>query len=192
MNAGSFHFFDRPRNIIGFQIHAARSVFDEMSFKAELDGVKRGEFDTVVGCESCDEYIGDLLAFEEVAQAGRFAMAVVKKATVAVNAGIGAFLKDARDAVCVQTGNERCAGSVLDAMNRPENLRQAVEINLVGGFFARMICGKAAVIGWVPVLSGDDEIEFGLESVYERNDFIAFRDGKRATGNEIVLEVNED
>src|SRR2546421_4114767 len=44
----------------------------------------------------------------------------------------------------------------------------------------------------MPVLRGDDEIEMLLQFVDDGHDTVAFADGERAAGTEIVLDVNED
>src|SRR5206468_7515636 len=104
----------------------------------------------------------DIAGFEQRAQPGGFAMAVVEKATVTVNARIGAFAENIADQARSQRWHEGGAGRVLHAVDRPEDLGQAVEINDVAGLFAGVIGSKAAVAGGVPVLSSDHQIEMRL------------------------------
>ena len=77
-------------------------------------------------------------------------------------------------------------------MDGPEDLRQAVQFDHVAGPLAGVIGGEAAVAGGVPVLRGDDEVEFVLQAVRDGNDRVAVGDGQRAAGDEVVLNVDED
>ena len=119
-------------------------------------------------------------------------MAVVEQAAVAVYAGVRAFGKDFGDALPLQPGREFGARRSLHAMHRPERLRETVQVNLLEHFLARMIRGKTAVIGRMPVLRGDHQRERRLQPVRDRNDFIAVRHRERAPGQEIVLNIHQD
>ena len=81
---------------------------------------------------------------------------------------------------------------VLNAMHRPENLFNAVKNDPVAGFFARMICGKTAVITWVPVFCRNNQIESLLQFICNWNDFITMRHRQRAARQEIILKIDED
>src|SRR5205823_463459 len=109
-----------------------------------------------------------------------------------VDGRVCAFLEDAVDAAGEEAGEQRCAGGVLDAVGGPEGLLDAIEVNDVAGFFAGVSGGEAAVVGGVPVLRSDDDLEFGHECVGDGEDFVAFVDGQCAAGDEIVLQVYEN
>src|SRR5215468_1647751 len=97
-------------------------------------------------------------------------MPIVVEGTIAVDSRVSAFLKHFGNLLHFQRGNKGRANCVLDAMDRPKNLRQAIEVNHVTVFFAGMICGKAAMIWRMPVLRCDDEIEMRLQPIYDRHD----------------------
>src|SRR5262249_12397692 len=78
------------------------------------------------------------------------------------------------------------------AMDGPENLRKAGEVDYMARFLARMIGGEAAVIAWMPILRGDDDVEAALQRVGDGDDLIAFGNSQRAAGKEIVLQVDEN
>ena len=80
----------------------------------------------------------------------------------------------------------------LDAVDRPEDLLEAAEIDGLADFLPRMVAGKAAVVGRVPVLGGDDEVVFGHQFVDDGNDLITLRNGEAAAGEEVVLEVDDE
>src|SRR5437016_14023061 len=77
-------------------------------------------------------------------------------------------------------------------MHGPENLFYAIEIDAVTRLFARIICRKAAVIRWMPIFGGQNQIEMPLQFIYNRNDFITLRDGQSASRQKIVLQIYDD
>ena len=81
---------------------------------------------------------------------------------------------------------------VLNAMDRPQDLFDAIEHDAVARFFAGMICRKTAVIGWMPIFRGEDEIESLLQFISNRNDFITMRHRQRAARQKIVLKIDND
>lgn len=192
MNAGGFHFGDGVLDVGGAEVDAARGVFDEVGFETALNGIESGEFDAVIGGEAADEDVGDVAGFEPFAEAGGFAMAVVKEAAVAVDLWIRSFLEYFLDARLIERCGEFGAFSVLDAMHRPESLREAVEVDLVVDLFAGMIGGEAAVIRGMPILCRDHDWERRLKFVYDGNDLITVRNSERARRHEVVLDVHQD
>jgi hypothetical protein len=56
-------------------------------------------------------------------------------------------------------GRESRAGRALDAMDRPQDLHNPVQINHFAGLPARMIGGEAPVTGGMPILGGQDQRE---------------------------------
>ncbi len=77
-------------------------------------------------------------------------------------------------------------------MDRPERLGQAIEVNLLKLFFARMIGGETEVVGRMPILSGHDERKRGLQPIRQRNYCVPIRHWQGAAGQEIVLKVNKN
>src|SRR5271154_1770635 len=55
-----------------------------------------------------------------------------------------------------------------------------------------MVGGETAVVGWMPVLSGDHEIESRLKAIDDRDDLVTFAHRERSAGAEVVLHVDDD
>ena len=70
----------------------------------------------------------------------------------------------------------------LDAVDRPENLRQAGQFDPFARAAAGMVGGKTAVIGRVPILRGHHQVEPGLDAVDDLDDPIAFGTGNAPPG----------
>ena len=87
---------------------------------------------------------------------------------------------------------QRGAAGALDAVHRPQHLGQAVQIDDLVGLGALVVGGEAAVIGGVPVLGRDDEVEVARHPVGDRDGVVPVRDLQRPAGAEVVLEVHED
>jgi hypothetical protein len=119
-------------------------------------------------------------------------VAVVEEGAVAVDVAVGALEEDAVDAAGVEAGDELGAARFLHAVDRPEDLRQTVEVDHVADLLSRMICREAAVVARVPVARGNDEIECPLHAVCDGDDGVAALDGECAAGNEVVLKIDED
>src|SRR5439155_25658375 len=75
------------------------------------------------------EYFCNALRLEPLAQAGGPAMAVVEQAAVAVYVGVCSFGKYLGDALAVQRSGEFRTCGVLQAVHRPQRLRQTVQFN---------------------------------------------------------------
>ena len=138
------------------------------------------------------KHLGYLPRLEKLAQAGGLAMAVVKKAAVAVDPGIGSLLEDFCEEPGRKSRDEGGARGVLHAMDRPEDLLQAVEFDDVARLLARVIGGEAAMVGRMPVLRCYDQVEVWLQPVHHGYHSISLRHRQRAAGNEIVLNIGKD
>src|SRR6266566_1842260 len=77
-------------------------------------------------------------------------------------------------------------------MHRPQDLFDAVEHDAITWFLARMICGKAAVIGRMPIFGRDDETKVSLQFVGYGNDFITVGHWQRAARQKIILKIDDD
>jgi len=77
-------------------------------------------------------------------------------------------------------------------MHRPENLRQAIEVDNLTRFLAAVICGKAAMIWRMPILRCDDEIEMRLQPIYDRHDLTSFVDRERTAVNKVILNIRQN
>src|SRR5436190_19398811 len=76
-------------------------------------------------------------------------------------------------------------------MNRPERLRQPIEVDLFERLFPWMACREAPVIGRMPILRRDDEGESRLEAVHDWDHLITVRDAQSPAGQKIVLQINQ-
>lgn len=186
------HVFQRSRDVIGLEFHTTTGVFDNVSFEAKLQGVERGEFDAIVGGEAANENLGNIALAEVVTETGRLTMTVVEKAAVAINLRGSAFGEDPIPLGAIQAGNEVRAGGVLYTMLRPQDLRQAVQIDNFADRVSKMIGRETSVIGRVPILRSHDEIEGLLELIDDRDDAVALRNGESAAGDEVVLNIDQD
>ena len=77
-------------------------------------------------------------------------------------------------------------------MDGPQSLRQAIQVNLLEGVFARVIRREAAVIGGMPILCRDHQREGHLQFVSDRNHRVALGHRQCAAGEEVVLNINQD
>ena len=55
-----------------------------------------------------------------------------------------------------------------------------------------MIGGETAVVCRMPILRGDDQRKHGLQPVRDGNDQISLRHSEGATGQKVVLNINQD
>src|SRR5271163_409731 len=102
-----------------------------MRLEAALRRIEHRKLDAIVSRQAAHKNLRNALPLEPFAEAGGFAMAVVEQSAVAVDARVGPLLEYFRDAVLLQRGRKRRARGVLDAMNRPQRLRQTIEFNLL-------------------------------------------------------------
>jgi len=71
-------------------------------------------------------------------------------------------------------------------------LFDSVENDPVSWLFAWVICGKAAVVGRMPIFSRDDEIETSLQLICKGDDFITMWHCQGATRQKIILKIDQD
>src|SRR5882724_6055953 len=102
-------------------------------------------------------------------------MSVVEETAIAIDLRIGSLRENLRNASYIQTGSKRRPGRSSYTVGRPKHLRQPTQLNHLSRFFSRMLGGKAAVLGGMPILRGDDQVEKGLEAIRERDYLVAFR-----------------
>src|SRR6266487_3454057 len=115
-------------------------------------------------------------------------MSVVKKSAVTINVSLDPLVKNMRDSARVECGGKLCAISVLNTMHRPQDLFDAVENNVVACLFTWMTRRETAVVWWVPVLRGKNQLKAPLQFIGERDDFITLRHRQRAAGQKIILK----
>ena len=173
------------------QIYAAASFFNHVSFESKLDGIQRRKLYTIIGRETGYEYILNPAGPEKICQAGGFPMTIIKEAAVTVDLRFGAFLKYVGDLLHLQGRDECSADGILDAVDWPEDLREAVESDDFTGLPAGMIGCKAAVVRRMPILGCDDEVEMRLQPIDNRHDLASFIDGQCAAGNKVVLNIDQ-
>src|SRR5439155_17689717 len=108
------------------------------------------------------------------------AVAVVEKAAVAVDPGIGALADDLLHAAHVQAGEEVSAARVLHTVDGPQDLAKAIEVDDLARGLAAVVGGEAAMIARVPVLRGDDQVEGALHPIGDGDNGVALRNGQSA------------
>jgi len=186
------HFIDRGADIARLQIDPAAGVLDEVGAEAEGGGVQSGELDAVIRREAGDIDIGYTPVPEIIPEPRRLAVAVVIEAAVAIDRGISSLCKDLLPLCLIQPAREFRAGGILNAVDRPEDLRQPGEFDPVSRHVTGVIGGETAMICGMPILSGDNEIEARHEVFDDRDDLVAIRNCERASGQEIILDIDED
>ena len=144
------------------QLDAAAGVVDNPDRQPQGEGVQGRRLHAVVGGQAADVNRMDAAGGKIRVQAGRTPPRVVEESAVAVDVGVNAFAEDAGDAGAVEAGMQLGARRVLHAMHRPEDLRQAGQLDFLARTATRMVGGEAAVVGRMPVLRGDDEAESPL------------------------------
>ena len=122
------------------------------------------------------------------------ALGVVEKGAVTVDSRIRPLVKDLVNESGLQGGDQFRSGRALHAVDRPQDLLQPLQIDGLPNRTPRVVDGKTSVVARMPVLCGNDEFEDGgfQEAVGDRDDPISLRDGKRAAGTKVVLEVNQN
>jgi hypothetical protein len=121
---------------------------------------------------------------------------VFEEGGVAVDVAAESFAKDEFGVGDFERRVEGCAFAVLEAVFGPECLGAVRGFDylvgpcVVGG-------GEGDVPAGVPVLGEDDVVELLREGVDDRNYFVAFGDGERAShsvdrGAEVVLYVDDE
>jgi hypothetical protein len=63
---------------------------------------------------------------------------------------------------------------------------------MIADLLPHMVCGKAPMVGWVPVLRRNDQIEALLLFVGNTDHFISLRHGQGPTGEKVILNIDQD
>jgi hypothetical protein len=77
-------------------------------------------------------------------------------------------------------------------VNRPQDLREPIELDQLAGRSGCMIGGEATVVARVPVLGRDDEIEARQQLEHGRNDLVAFIHAQRPARQKVGLQIDDD
>ncbi|MDV7402490.1 hypothetical protein RZS08_64305, partial [Arthrospira platensis SPKY1] len=97
------------------------------------EGVEDRELHAVVGGQAHHVDLGDRLRLQVLAEPGRAPAAVVEEAGVGVDRPVGALGEDAIDRRPLEAVGELGPAGPLDAVHRPEHLREAVEVDHLAG-----------------------------------------------------------
>ena len=81
---------------------------------------------------------------------------------------------------------------LLNTVNGPKDLRKSVQADQIADLLPIMVSGEAPVVGGMPVLGGDDEIEARLIFIGHRDHFVSARHGQSSAGKEVVLDVDQN
>ena len=119
-------------------------------------------------------------------------MGVVEERAVAVDAGVSPFMEDSSARLQVEVAMERDSLAVLDTVDGPKLLPQAVQVNDVARILAVVLACKAAMTGGMPVLCRYHETEKRRKPIGDLHNGVAIRNGQRSARHEIVLQINND
>lgn len=121
-----------------------------------------------------------------------FDTAVVKESAIAVNLRIGPFLEYACPSLSVQTGPEVRAMGVLNAMNRPKDLGNSVLADPIADLLPGMIRSEALVVGWMPILGCNDQVEAALLFIRDSDYLIPARNCQGTARKKVILNVDQN
>src|SRR6266498_749099 len=119
-------------------------------------------------------------------------MGIVEEGAVAVYERVDSLVEHMSDSARVERWSKLSSVRVLNTVHWPQDLFDSVEHDAIPRFLALMICREAAVVGRMPILRRDDEIKVPLQFVGERDDFITVWHGQRATGQKVILKIDND
>jgi hypothetical protein len=71
-------------------------------------------------------------------------------------------------------------------------LFDSVENDAITRLLSLVVCGKAAVVGRMPIFGRDDKIEASLQFICKRYDLITIRHRQGAARQKIILKIDED
>ncbi len=192
LNACGLHVMQRGSHIAGEQVNAATGVGEHICGESQLLCIQGRKLDAVVGGQAEDISFRYASLLEEEIQPRGLAVSVVEEAAVAVDSRVRTFLKDLPYAADIEI---RCKGGpigVLNAVNGPQCLWKAIQINHIPGHLAGMIRGEAAVVGRMPILRRHDQFEAPLNLIGERDHLVSIRHRKSALREKIILQIDED
>ena len=173
------------------KVDRACSVFDDVALEAESGAVDGGVPDAEVVGEAGEEEPFQAALAEIAGQAGGGEVVVFEKGGVAVDVAAEAFSQNELGVGDVESGVEVGSRGVLKAVLGPEGLGAVVDL---GDFEGLLVVGggEGDVAVGMPVLGEDDVIELLGDGVDEGDDLVALSDGERASGHEIVLDVDDE
>lgn len=171
-HTGPFHLADCAVNVTVSHVHSAAAVFDEPHTETLDHPVERRGADTVIRGQAADDHTGDTVTTRPVSQPGRARARIVEKTAIAVQVRMGAVRKDPGNPAVSSPGGETGATGILDAVNRPERLGEALDRRGFERLPARVIRRKIDVVGGVPVLGCGDEVEPTDKMVGDRRDSV--------------------
>jgi len=126
--------------------------------------------------------------FQKFPQTGRFAVVVVEETRIAVDVAIGALAKNAGRRADREVAVKRGPVGPLNAMDRPNYLIDAVQLDNVADLFAGMLGDKTPVIERVPVLGCHHQLEAGRQLVGDQTPTINWD----TYVNEVFVPIYED
>ena len=123
---------------------------------------------------------------------GRRGVVVLEQRRIAVDRRVEALAQDQIGVPGREVGVKFGAGRALDAVDRPEHLRAVGHVEDAEGRGTGVVGGEGGMIGRVPVLGEDADAKLGHQRIDAGDDHVALGDGQRATGTEVVLDVDHD
>ena len=163
--------------------------------KAQCRCIQSGEFHAVVGGQAkhIDGWSTPLFLRKSPSPVAR-RLPLSKKTAVAIDLGVGALLKDCRPLFPIQDREQNrlqvCSGHSGPAKGFEPDHRDRLPRPVL---FARMIRRKAAMVGWVPILSGHDQVKAAAATCLsgEQAPFLPGT-AKRSAFDEVILHIDDD
>lgn len=174
------------------QVDGPGGILEDEALEAESGAVDGGEADAEVVGETTEEEPLEAALAKISGETGRSEMVVFEEGGVGVDVATEAFTQDQLGVWNVEGRMKGRAGSILQAVFRPERLWAVSRLDGIERLFAGVGGGERDVCGGVPVLSEDHVIEFLREGVDRRDDLIAAGYFKGATGAEVVLNIDDE
>jgi hypothetical protein len=134
------------------EFNSAAAIEDHVCIQSELPSIQHAVFDAVVRRQAHEVDVLDRSLLQIISESGMPSMRIIEKRTVTINVSLDALVENVSDSARVECRRKLGAVRVLNGVNRPENLFDAIEHDAVAGFFPGVICCEAAVIGRLPRL----------------------------------------
>ena len=153
-------------------VDATAAVGYQDGFKSQSECVQHGELDTVVSCQSHHKQAYRSVLAEVFFQPGTALASVVKKTAVTIDVWVGPFGKDMLYSLRIQLRGEFGPGSFLDAMDRPQYLWNAMQLEYLAYLVSGVVRRKTGVMGRMPILSSKCGVKVLLQLVGDTDDLV--------------------
>src|ERR1041384_3008659 len=116
----------------------------------------------------------------------------IEEAARVIDIGVDSLADDFIDPIEHEGRGQFRSARVLYCVNRDEVLIVSTDLDSFADDPSRVIGRETSMIGWVPVLRRYHHAEKALQLVDNRNDRSAVWDSQRATGQKIILQIDQN